>query len=321
MAMAPPRRLTLELEIEQVRRIVRALDDALEPVKIGRLHGGSTEVYRIDLAGGADPIVLKIYGDDPAWAPAKEALVAGWIGDRAGAAIPRWLRVDEQRILLPLRFALMTWLPGKTARELMAARDVEPIYQQMGAMLRRIHGIALPAYGYLGADGIMAPEPNNEAYMRRAFEAAFRQFRDQSKDAELTRRLEGKAHSRFELLACSAGPVLCHDDFHQGNVLATEDAAGGLRVSALIDFGNARAGDALFDLAKALMCSGHEDPRSREPLLAGYGRIDHPDPTEAIWLYTLFHRAIMWNWLTHLGDSAASSGPRGLLRDLDEMSR
>lgn len=318
--MAPHRRLTLELEIEQARRIVRALDPVLEPVKIGRFHGGSTEVYRIDFAGGAEPIVLKIYGDDPAWAPAKEALVAGWIGDRAGAAIPRWLRVDEQRILLPLRFALMTWLSGDPVRELMA-RDVEPIYRQMGAMLRRIHGIVLPAYGYIGADGIMAPEPANDAYMRWAFEAAFRQFRDQSKDAELTRRLEAKAHSRFELLAASAGAVLCHDDFHQGNVLATEDAAGGLRVSGLIDFGNARAGDALFDLAKALFCSGHEDPRSCEPLLAGYGSIDHPDPTEAIWLYILFHRVSMWNWFAHLGDSPASSGPKGLLRDLDEMSR
>jgi Ser/Thr protein kinase RdoA (MazF antagonist) len=320
MAM-PPRRLTLELEIEQARRIVHALHAALEPVKIGRLHGGSTEVYRIDFARGADPIVLKIYADEPAWAPAKEALVAGWIGDRVGAAVPRWLRIDEQRILLPLRFALMTWLPGDPVRELMTAHDVEPIYRQMGAMLRRIHGIALPAYGHIGADGIVAPEPTNDAYMRWAFEAAFRQFRDQSKDAELTRRLEGKAHSRFELLAHSAGAVLCHDDFQQGNVLAAEDGAGGLRVSGLIDFGNARAGDALFDLTKALFCSGHEDPRSREPLLAGYGPIDDPDPTEAIWLYTLFHRLIMWNWFVHLGDSPASSGPMGLLRDLDEMSR
>jgi Ser/Thr protein kinase RdoA (MazF antagonist) len=320
MAM-PPRRLTLELEIEQARRIVHALHAALEPVKIGRLHGGSTEVYRIDFARGADPIVLKIYADEPAWAPAKEALVAGWIGDRVGAAVPRWLRIDEQRILLPLRFALMTWLPGDPVRELMTAHDVEPIYRQMGAMLRRIHGIALPAYGHIGADGIVAPEPTNDAYMRWAFEAAFRQFRDQSKDAELTRRLEGKAHSRFELLAHSAGAVLCHDDFQQGNVLAAEDGAGGLRVSALLDFGNARAGGALFDLAKALFCSGHEDPRSREPLLAGYGPIDHPDPTEAIWLYTLFHRLTMWDWFVHLGDSPASSGPMGLLRDLDEMSR
>jgi Ser/Thr protein kinase RdoA (MazF antagonist) len=82
-------------------------------------------------------------------------------------------------------------------------------------------------------------------------------------------------------LAASPDAVLCHDDFHQGNVLATEDAAGGLRFSGRIDFGNAGAGDALFDLAKALLYSGQEDPRSCKPPVAGYAETD-PDPAEAI---------------------------------------
>jgi len=319
--MAPPRRLTFDLDLERVRGIVRDLDTTLDPVKVSRLHGGSTEVYRIDLEGGADPLVLKIYGDEPVWAPAKEALVAGLIPSDIGVAIPRWLRVDERRLHLPLRFALMTWLPGETARTLMATRDLTRVYHQMGELLRRVHRIPMGAYGYIGAAGVMAPEPTNDAYMRRAFASAFRQFRDQCGDADLARRLEIEAQSRFELLACCAGPVLCHDDFHQGNVLVTGDAAHNFHVSGLLDFGNARAGDALFDLAKALMCSTHEDPRSPEALVAGYGKIDHPDPVEAMWLYTLFHRVSMYNWLTRIGDDPASSGPSGLLRDLVEMSR
>ena len=321
MTVAPPRRLTLDLDLEHVRGIVRDLDTTLDPVKVSRLHGGSTEVYWIDLEGGADPLVLKIYGDEPAWAPAKEALVAGLIPSDIGVAIPRWLRVDERRLHLPLRFALMTWLPGETARTLMATVDVTRVYHQMGEVLRRLHHIPMSAYGYIGATGVMAPEPTNDAYMRRAFASAFRQFRDQCGDADLARRLEIEAQSRFELLACSAGPVLCHDDFHQGNVLVTGDSADNFQVSGLVDFGNARAGDALIDLAKALMCSTHEDPRSPEALVAGYGKIDHPDPDEAIWLYTLFHRVSMYNWLTRLGDDPASSGPSGLLRDLTEMGR
>ena len=92
-----------------------------------------------------------------------------------------------------------------------------------------------------------------------------------------------------------------------------------LQLTGLIDFGNARAGDALFDLAKALFCCAHEDPRSREPVLAGYGEINHPDPEEALWLYTLFHAVVMWCGLTRRGDT--SDGPAGLLCDLDEMSR
>ena len=268
--MAPPRRLTVDLDLERVRGIVGDLDTTLDPVKVSRLHGGSTEVYRIDLAGCADPLVLKIYGDEPAWAPAKEALVAGFIPSEVGVAIPRWLRVDERRLHLPLRFALMTWLPGETARTLMASLDVTRVYHQMGELLRRVHRIPMSAYGYIGAAGVIAPETTNDAYMLRAFASAFRHFHNQCGDANLTRRLEIKAQSRFGLLACSTDPVLCHDDFHQGNVLVRRDAADNFHVSGLVDFGNARAGDALFDLAKALMCSTHEDPRSPELLVPAF---------------------------------------------------
>ena len=87
---------------------------------------------------------------------------------------------------------------------------------------------------------------------------------------------------------------------------------GSLALTGLIDFGNARAADALFDLAKALFCCTHEDPCSREPLLAGYGAIDHPDPEHAL-------RITMWCSLTRRGDT--SDGAARLLRDLEEMSR
>lgn len=58
--MAPTRRLTFDLGLQHVRGIVRELDTTLEPVKVSRLHSGSTEVYRVDLDGGADPLVNAI---------------------------------------------------------------------------------------------------------------------------------------------------------------------------------------------------------------------------------------------------------------------
>jgi Ser/Thr protein kinase RdoA (MazF antagonist) len=306
-------RLTVALELEQVRAIVRDLDSTLDPVGFARLHGSSgvSDVYRIDLAGAENPLVLKIYGDEPAWIVAKEALVAGWIGERAGIPIPRWLRVDERRTCIPYRFALTTWLPGVTVRSLIGVPGIDAAYRQMGELLRRLHAIPMTAYGYIVADGIRRPQPTNDEYMRSAFNQAFRQFRDQGGEETLTRRLEENAQSRFHLLQYRAGPVFCHDDLQQGNVLAEYDTNGSLQLTGLIDFGNARAGDALFDLAKALLCCTHEDSHSREPLLAGYGAINHPDPAEALWLYTLYHRVVMW---CHLGAA-------DLLRDLNEMGR
>jgi aminoglycoside phosphotransferase (APT) family kinase protein len=216
----------------------------------------------------------------------------------------------------------MTSLPGRSLRHWFGDPAIAGAYRQMGELLRRIHAIPMAAYGYIGGEGILRPRPTNAEYMTAAFEDVFRSFREFGGDADLHRRMQLCAAERFDLLAPNAKPVLCHDDFQQGNVLALRDSNGALRLSGLIDFGNARAGDPLFDLAKALFCSGHEDPRSREPLLEGYGPLDHPEPERVLRLYTLFHRLSMWCWFKKLGPAApAGDGPDGLLRDLDRMMR
>ena len=158
-------RLTVDLELEHVRAIVRGLDRTLEPVGFARLHGGTHDVYRIDFAGAEQPLVLKIYDDEPTWIVAKEALVAGWIGERAGIPIPCWLQVDERRTCIPLRFALTTWLPGATVRSLIGLPGIDAAYRQMGELLRRLHAIPMTAYGYIVADGIRRPQATNDEYL------------------------------------------------------------------------------------------------------------------------------------------------------------
>jgi aminoglycoside phosphotransferase (APT) family kinase protein len=317
--MTSPRRLTFELTLDQVRPIIQSLDGSPTVEGISRLQGGSTEVYRIDLAGRADPLVLKIYRDEPVWAPAKEAWVAGLIGEELDLPIPHWLEVDESRTRLPLRFALITFLPGQPLRSLISEPDVDIAYRKMGAWLRQVHTIEMSAFGYVGGGEVFGSRSSNADAMRIAFEAAFRAFRNHGPDSLLASRLETLAQARFELLDHCTTPVLCHDDFQQGNILAARDAAGHLGLTGLIDFENARAGDPLMDLAKALFCSTHEDPASREPLLDGYGSIDHPDPEGTVWLYTLFHRLTMWAWLRRMGDDPDSEGLRALLRDMIDM--
>ena len=313
--------MVLELDKERVQRLVQSFDPTLIVAGIARLEGGSTEVYRIDLSGSDyASLVLKVYPDEPAWALHKEELVAGWLQGLT-PPVPKWLGIDDTRTLMPLRYALLTLLPGHSLRTWMAAPDIEQAYRQMGELLRRIHARPMPAYGYIQAQRIHRPVSTNADYMKAAFDDVFRRFRELGGDANLGRDLQQLAEGSIDLLDESACAVLCHDDFHQGNVLALPNDAGRLELSGLIDFGNARAADKLFDLAKALFCSSHEDPRSYGPILEGYGPVDHPDTKRALWLYMLFHRVSMWCWLTKLGvDAAAENGPGGLIRDLHDMA-
>ncbi|WP_245310804.1 phosphotransferase family protein [Bradyrhizobium valentinum] len=185
--VAPQRRTTSELDTETVQRLVQSLDRSLVASGFSPLEGGSTEVYRIDLVGSdRNPLVLKIYPDEPEWRPSKEILVAGWLKGLT-PPVPKWLRVDESRTVLPLRFALLTLLPGRSLRHWMAEPGIDQAYRQMGELLRRIHSVPMPAYGYVLGHGIDKPRSTNADYMTAAFEDVFRRFRDLGGDADLGR--------------------------------------------------------------------------------------------------------------------------------------
>jgi Ser/Thr protein kinase RdoA (MazF antagonist) len=305
--------VTLDTAVAQ--EIVRRSLPSANVVRIEALAGGSSESFRLDLDAGPGTLVVKTYPLEPSWRPAKERLVSGWIADRLPVATQRSLLLDETCELLPKSFALLSWLPGASLRHYFGDPGLAGAYVNYGHLIRRFHELAMPAYGYVYADGIDDPQPDNARYMAAAFAGAFKRFRDRGGDDGLAQRLERAVDERFALVGHSAGAVLCHDDFHPGNVLAERDVSGAIAVTGLIDLGNARCADPLFDLAKALFCCAHEDPTSTAPLRTGYGAIDHPDLEGALWLYTLYHRVSMWAWLSRIG----KPGPAELLRDLDAM--
>jgi aminoglycoside phosphotransferase (APT) family kinase protein len=307
------------ITIELARKITLSANCASDPTEIKQLQGGSTDVYRVDFADGTSPLVLKLYADEPSWFMKKEKLVASWIGDRIGVPVPCWLVQDDSRRLLSRQYAIMTWLPGVLVRSLIGSSGAKDALRQMGAALRQLHDIPMTAYGYIGSEAISRPWSSNSEYMGSAVEAALRRFRDVRGDADLVRKLKSKIDERSDVFACNVKPVLCHCDFHQGNVLVARDERGQLKLTGLIDFADASAADPLLDLAYGLFSCTHEDPKSREPLLAGYGEIEHPDSEGALWLYTLHHRVVMWAHLKRLSIQGRRSDPVELLRDLSEM--
>jgi aminoglycoside phosphotransferase (APT) family kinase protein len=309
--------MSIAVDVEQLRPVLHALGVG-DPSAVTSMEGGSSPVFRVDLADG-ERLVLKTYPDDRPWAPGKDKYAAGLLSE-LDIPVTRYLMLDESKSHLPFRFAITTYLPGVTADSLKNEPDIADIYRQMGALLKQLHSVKMPGYGHVGAKGVIKPLATNTEFVRTVAEDTFRRFREYGGDADLTRRLEKIFEERFELVAHSSGAVFAHDDVHPGNVLVARDAQGRLRLTGLIDFGNARAADSVYDLAKSIFCSEHQAPGCSDTMREGYGAIDHPDPEGALWLYTLLHRAMMWWWLRHIGDVTADE-PHGLIDSLHEMAR
>ena len=303
-------------DLAQLRPILRDLQ-LPDPTGITELAGGSNRSFRVDLGDGA-AVVLKTYDDLRGKLPRREAYAAELL---SGLDLPvtSYLALDETLARLPVRFAITNYLPGMAVSTFRDVPDAADLYRQMGALLRRLHSVHLPGFGHFDDHGNVDPVADNASYMRQVAAHAFDRFRHHGADADLTDSLQAIVVRNAAIFAHSGGAVFAHDDLNPNNVLAERDVEGRLRLTGLVDFGNARAADAVFDLAKTLFICEHESPGSSSLIRTGYGPIDHPEPERALWLYTLLHRVVMWWWLRHVG--VIADGERhDLIMDLERMA-
>jgi aminoglycoside phosphotransferase (APT) family kinase protein len=307
----------LTLDPALATELLAQLDDPFVARRVRRYENVSADVFEIEGDGGRAAI-LKAYADEPAWKLRKEAFVAPLFA--SVAEVPRWLAADESRTRLPRRFVIMTRLPGASVRERFGRAGAPALFREMGALLRRLHAVPMPRFGYLLEADVAEPFATNAAWMAAAFETKYRDFRAWGGDETLGQQIERFVGARAGALAECDGAVLCHNDLHPGNVLAVQGPDDAWRLSGVVDFENAVAADPLYDLAKALDYTAHECPSSRDPLADGYSALERPGAAEALEVYRVFHKLELLNWF-----KAVSQGPFGpatgsLLADLAEMT-
>lgn len=305
---------------DYIASIMSRIDPSGSQITQERLRGGMADVFRVNLHEPDRSFILKLHPLEFAWRARKEEFILGLVEGRLPVATQACVLIDDTCTSVPRPFVLLSHLPGEALRHWQRDPGIDGAYLKLGGVIRQFHDIKMGAYGYLRGDRIEKPYSDNASYMAYAFERAFTNFLDLGGDTSLMRRLERAVKERMDLVAESQGPVLCHDDFHQGNVLAQRAGTAQLELTGLIDFANGRAADPLFDLAKALFCLSHEDPKSAKVVRSGYGQSGHSDMEGALWLYTLHHRVSMWAWLTKTSPGHVETpGTRDLLRDLHSM--
>lgn len=294
---------------EDLEPILAELDFA--PAQyVTRLQGGSAPVYQLDLADGGR-LVLKSFDRDHLM-PRKDAYAAGLLADLDIVAT-RYLLVDDSFSRLPFRFALTTYVDGARARLFAEHPRYQDVMRQLGALAKKLHGITLPAFGDIPAEGGPARHASNVDYMRGYVDGSFARFLEYGGDPAMAATLRGIVERDFDAVVPHSGPpVFAHSDLQPHNILVVEDD-GGLRLSGLIDFGNMRADSAPMDLAKTIFCTEHDTPGSTAAILEGYGPIDHPEPGKALAFYTTLHRLTMWSWLRRIGVLPSADAPSDII--------
>ncbi|WP_329004810.1 aminoglycoside phosphotransferase family protein [Kribbella sp. NBC_00709] len=265
---------------------------------VERTGGQLSTVYEVRT--NDDPLIVKVYAPEWAWKQAKEVHVYGMLEQQLDGSIPRVVHVGDS-------VTILTKLDGVPLSEL-EPPDWRATYAQLGELLQRIHRIEQPAYGYL-TDQILDPLPDNEQYMGRQFAKKLAEFEQLGGDLKLHAKIGAHIEERKHLFAHNEAAVLCHNDFHEGNVLVDP---GTWRVTGFIDVENAIAADPLVDLAKTIQYSAHDHAEKLAGLSDGYGAV----PADRIDLYRLYHSLELWDWFQSIGETTYLES---IARDMEQL--
>ncbi len=287
---------------------------------LARTGGQLSAVYEVRHTESPDPVIVKIYSEQWRWKLAKEVHLYRVLNDHGVAAVPTIMHAERSTDLIGSAFTIMTRLPGRPLSEVAGELDggeLRGIYRQMGEALSAVHRIGQDAYGYL-TTRVLDPAPDNTTYMRRQFAKKLREFGEYGGDPALHDAVRARVAEQSRLFARCESPSLCHNDFHEGNVLVAH-GAGGWTLTGFVDVENAVAADPLLDLAKTDYYAIRGDRAKLSGLLDGYGPLP-PDWPERLRLYRLYHALELWDWFASIGDTSPLPGIADDIRTLTGRS-
>lgn len=295
---------------EVVRRLFAdLLPGSGEVAEVERFAEGSVSgAHRISFEGGAaEQVVVKLPAPRYQWLAAKEVYGYRLLAEHGISAIPKVLAFEESVPLLGgSPCTVLSLLPGRPLSEVseeLTESELFELYRQAGTLLAAIHAIAMEAYGDIRT-GIVDPQPDNAAGMARQFEQLLREFGELGGDGEVAALIADAVAGSAEVFAACQRPVLCHGDFHEGNILVQRDQSGQWRVTGTIDLENLHASDPLVDLVRTEWFSIRGNRSKRAGLLAGYGPAGEQWPVEwreRMRRYRLCLCLELWNWFTISG--------------------
>jgi aminoglycoside phosphotransferase (APT) family kinase protein len=196
---------------------------------------------------------------------------------------------------------VLTRLDGEpllAVRDQLAGGDLATVYRQMGQLLAAVHRITRNHWGYV-TTRVVDIRPTNTEYMTDQFARKLARFGELGGDPALARAIDRHVTRHADLFAACAAPALCHNDFHEGNVLVSR-SGGEWRVTGYVDVENVVSADPLLDLARTDYYALRDDEARRRAFIGGYGTLP-PDWADRFAIYHLHHALELWNWAVSTG--------------------
>ena len=240
-----------------------------------------------DLAD-ASTVVLKT-------GPATEIAAEAWVCRRLtarGFPVPRLVAADVHGAALGRPYLVLDFVEG-------AASEEPRVAYEAGGWCRRLHTDELPGWGPLVPDTDTSAHGRYDS-PRRAVTAELAVVPELVAAGVLDRSLADAATAlvRVDVVLEPAQPgVLLHHDLKPAHLFGRSDG-GRIRLSAVIDWGDARVGDPLADLARLSMSA----PSVTTAFLDGYGL-----EATAQAMDTLARHRLLWN-LSALGYEHRAGG-------------
>ena len=288
-----------------------------------RGHAGASvdAVRRVNgFVGNQDFLVATSRGDFILKAMGAHSVVAeSWACGRAreaGVPAPEIVAVDLDQAILPLPYLLMRRMPGGPVDEAHEA------IVEVGRRLRALHEVRVEGFGLLTGDPEALGGPTPAAPRGRESswsDVIARPLADLDDfvagnmlDAALAERVRSTFAVNASLLTGPRGGVLLHGDLHPRHVFAAGD-----RLSGIIDWGDATAGDPAFEFGRY----SRVGDASLDLLLRGY---EPDDP--ALVRHTMVLYRVLWSlyaigWEVRAGGDWVAGHVEAVREGLDVLGR
>lgn len=288
------------LDLPTAARVIARAGLFAKPITIGSRHEGAKGTVFIVGCDDGSAFVIKIYGHEYTERMLKEQRLYRLL-EHSSLPLPRvigWDEKDEDFNCAVMIMSVVDGVPLLDVLPRLSAEELMSVYRQIGVMQREIHKVTFDRFSLL-LDIAASGHDDNVGLMRERCGAAIAELRKHGGSESLAVGLESYFRAHEVLFARCNQAVLCHNDFHEANILV-DLAQGEVKITGLIDFENALAADPLFDLAKTHNHARRGSDQTLGALIGGYGELP-PDWRKPFDLYVLFHALELRNWYAIVG--------------------